>query len=199
MLKNWYIAIFAILLAGAGVGFVPFSVPNQEIVVQFSQEISDDDTEAAIAKVRTQLTKLGVADVQVVQRADGSLKISYYSEIDVSSIQEIFAKQQSGLFNNTSHENSDIPFKEHTDVYQFTVSEIGSDSNADNGLNGLVFEVETKSNRFYPPDFTYATASNTTEKELKLDELSVCIYSKQAICITISSHLLPETRAGPLV
>ena len=199
MLKNWYIAIFAILLAGAGMGFVPFSVPNQEIVVQFSQEISINDAEAAIANVRAQLAQLGVEDVQVVERADGSLKISYYSDIDVSFIQEAFAQQQVSSFNNTTNDSSELPFKDIVDVYQFTVSEIGADADTYNGLKGHLLEIETKSHRFYPPEFFFGGDLISTKKESKRIELSVRIYSQQLVVVAVISRLLPETRAGPLV
>ncbi len=200
MLKKGYIAAFAILLAVVGIGFVPSSVPNQEIVVQFSQETSSQESNAAIVQVKEQLLKLGIEDVKILEGENGALRISYYSDIDVLFVQEIFARQQVGLFKNTNNNNSDFPFKDTTDAYQFTVSEIGAgDASVNNGLKGHFLEIESKSHRFYPPEFFFTSLSNSIKKEIKLAELSELIYSEQAVVDTITSYLLPETRAGPVV
>jgi len=201
MLKNWYIATFAILFAIAGAGFVPFSVPNQEIVVQFSETTSSDDTDAAITQIRAQLVLLGVEDVQIKQRADGSLKITYYSDVAVSLIQEAFARQHQDLFAKVGvpHSNdTDVPFKEMADAFQFTVSEIGGGTDIYNGLKGHVLEIETKSSRFHPPEFFFTATLSAVKKEIKRSEISVLIYSQQTGVVAITSHLLPETRAGPI-
>ena len=200
MFKKGYIAVFAILLAVVGIGFVPSSVPNQEIVVQFSQETSPQETNTAIVQVKEQLSKLGIEDVKILKGVDGSLRISYYSEIDVLFVQEIFARQQVGLFKNTNNTNSDFPFQDTTDTYQFTVSEIGAgDTSVHNGLKGHFLEIESKSHRFYPPEFFFAAVSNSFKKEFKRTELSVRIYSQQLQLVAVTSLLLPETRAGPIV
>ncbi|MFT5231678.1 MAG: hypothetical protein ACI97R_001754, partial [Candidatus Azotimanducaceae bacterium] len=182
-------------------GFVPFSVPNQEIVVQFSETTSNEDTDAAITQIRAQLVLLGIEDVQIKQRADGSLKITYYSDVAVSLIQEAFARQHQDLFENVGvpHSNdTDVPFQEMADNFQFTVSEIGGGTDIYNGLKGHVLEIETKSSRFHPPEFFFTASLNAVNKEIKRTKISVLIYSQQTVVVAITSRLLPETRAGPI-
>ncbi len=197
MLKNWYLATFAILLTIVSAAFVPFSVPNQEIVVQFKDAISLQDENAAIAQVRAKLLRLGAEDVQIKRLDDGSLKITYFSDVAVSSIQETFARDQQGLFENTTN-NTDLPYQDSADYYQFTIKEIGGDTAIYNGLKGHVFEVETKSNRFYPPEFFSSASVLTKEDQLLLESISIKIGNQPEIVVDYSSRLLPETRAGPI-
>ncbi|EDM44828.1 hypothetical protein SCB49_01869 [unidentified eubacterium SCB49] len=202
MLKNWYIATFVTLITVMGVGFVPFSVPNQEIVVQFSETTSKEDAATAIAQVRAQLEVLGVHDVQISHRANGTLKISYYSDIDVSAIQAFFTRQQHPFSETkgvTPSGHKNLPFQESFDAYQFTVSEIGNEIDVHNGLKGHLLEIDTKSSRFYPPDFSFTAVSSIFKKELKITDVSVLIFSRQSITVGLSSRLFPETRAGPIV
>lgn len=199
MLKNWCLATFAILLTIVGVGFVPFSVPNQEIVVQFKDVVSVEDADAAIAQVSAQLLRLGAEDVQIKRLNDGSLKITYFSAVAVSLIQETFAKQQFGVFDTTTGDkNTGLPFQVSADAYKFTISEIGGGTVLDNGLKGHVFEIETKSSRFYPPDFFSSASVNANEDQLFLARISITINSQPVLIVDYTSRLLPETRAGPI-
>ena len=95
MKPKWYLSTFILIVAFLGAGLQQFSAPNQEIVLQFEDKaISLVETENAIANIKKQLQDIGVEKIQVYKGANGVLKISYFSEIDVVSIKKIFSKEK---------------------------------------------------------------------------------------------------------
>ena len=60
MKPKWYLNTFILIIAFLGAVLQQFSVPNQEIVLQFEdQEISLGETENAIADVKKLLKNIG--------------------------------------------------------------------------------------------------------------------------------------------
>ena len=93
MKPKWYLNTFILIIAFLGAVLQQFSVPNQEIVLQFEgHEISLDETENAIADVKKLLQDIGIKKIKVYKGANGVLKISYFSQVDVVSIKKIFSK-----------------------------------------------------------------------------------------------------------
>lgn len=197
MLKNWYIATFAILLTAVGVGFVPFSVPNQELVVQFDEAVSGEIANAAIDQVSEKLEKLGAEDVKIKHLPNGTLKITYFSDISVATIQEVFASHPYNILGDKNTTTEDYPLEESLDYYKCVVSEIGGDNAIDKGLEGHLLDIETKSNRFYPPEFFFTSATNNEATIVHLANISEKINSQLSSFVDYTSFLLPETRAGP--
>lgn len=198
MLKNWYIVTFAILLTAVGVGFVPFSVPNQELVIQFDDEVSKANANAAISQVSAKLERLGAEDVKIKQLPNGSLKVTYFSDIPVASIQAVFKSEDYNLLSKASKKSKDLPTEKTVDYYECIVSEIGDDNLIDSGLDGHLIEVETKSNRFYPPEFSFAATPSNELTIQRIATISEKINSQYLLIVGYTSRLLPETRAGPL-
>ena len=116
MKPKWYLSTFILIVAFLGASLQQFSVPNQEIVLQFEdQEISLVETENAITNIKKQLQDIGVEKIQVYKSDNGVLKISYFSEIDVVSIKKIFSKEKALKLSYSSLDieegTSKIPFK----------------------------------------------------------------------------------------
>jgi len=78
-------------------------LPNQEIVLQFDNaNIAVDTAENTIAIVKQQLQSLGATNIKINKGERGKLKITYYSDVDVTSIKNTFSKEKTGLLANTS-------------------------------------------------------------------------------------------------
>ena len=175
------------------------TMPNQEIVMQFTDdEVTSDEALNAITIVKNQLQNIGVENIQVRELDDGILKITYYSEIDVASIKNILSKEKKLELGYTSQQekSTKLPSDDESNSYNFDVFEIQKSSDAEWDFNGtLVLELKPDGDRFFNPKI-YAS----------IDEVDADISNKKAVCKTYSniaiaidntSYKIPEVRAGP--
>src|SRR5690554_1434335 len=136
---RWNITALIIALAFFGISLEQTNAdPNQEILIQFnSDSISDNQERRAISDIKNQLKEIGVEDVQVSKTPDGRLKVTYYSEVDVAVIKNLFYKQNKLLLANLpmSADEGTNPFSSSNDsrTYIVEVVKIQSDFNADIG------------------------------------------------------------------
>lgn len=202
MKNKWFISAFIFALAIVGISLEQASVPNQEIVLQFTDvEVTLDETEEAIALIKSQLEALDVDNIQIQKSRNGALKITYYSDIHVSEIKKIVLKKRDVTVNQTSYtpaeDNSELPLKEDLTSYQIDVHEIQKKVDIVDS-SGNVLEPKSEIIRFFTPD-TYASISKQKGVEKnKAAKLAYTIHSKIAIAIEDSSYNIPEVRAGPI-
>lgn len=179
------------------------AVPNQEIVVQFNADsISSDEAQQAISEITEQLKAIGVADVQVSEILDGTLKVTYYSTIDISVVKNLFNKQnkiQLGdtAFNETEG-SSKIPFSTDSNTYKLEVVKIQNDYGPDLGFHGLPVEIKSLKDQYLNQILSLGNSEinfglkNNVEREVRKN------YHYVALSINNTSHIIPEVRAGPL-
>ena len=201
MKNKWFISALLFALAIIGISLEQVSVPNQEIVLQFTDvEVTLDETEEAIALVKSQLEALDVDNIQIQQSGNGILKITYYSDIHVSEIKKIFLGESRLTINQTSYPSngtSKIPSEEDVTSYQIDVYEIQEHIDIV-GSSGNVLEPKSEIIRFFTPD-TYASISKEKGVEKnKTEKVAYTIHRKIAIAIDDSSYNIPEVRAGPI-
>lgn len=195
-----YISALIIILTLLGFSQLQMSVPNQEIVMQFTDdEVSSDDAQNAIAIVKDHLQTVGVDNIHVIAVGDGSLKITYYSDIDVADIKDILSKEDNLKLGYTSidNESSKLPSDEESNSYNFDVYEIQKPSDTEWDFEGtLILELKPDGDRFSNPKVF------TSVKEIKVKETIVKVAYKVhyniAIAIDNTSYKIPEVRAGPL-
>ena len=204
MKPKWYLSTFIVIVAFLGAGLQQFSVPNQEIVLQFEdQEISLVETENAIAIIKKQLQDIGVEKIQVYKGDNGVLKISYFSEIDVVSIKKIFSKEKALKLSYPSLDleegTSKIPSKNKSNTYQLDVFEIQKSIGNEGDSNGLVVELLPENDRSFNPDVYYSTLLKELRFKNKIEKVAYIIYSNISIEIDNSSYNIPEVRAGPVL
>lgn len=205
MLKKWYISTLIIILSllGGVVSQQQITIPNQEIILQFTNtDVTPEDTQNTIAIVKKQLQNIGVSNIQVNKKENGKLKITYYSNIDVASIKETFLKEKNInldlAFNSENKKPSKTPFDENTISYKLDVFEIQNSNDANWNLNGIsVIELKSETNRFSNPNI-YAFL-NTIEINESYEKVAYATYFNSAETIYNTSHKIPEVRAGPLV
>ncbi|MBT3920239.1 MAG: hypothetical protein HOF24_07635 [Flavobacteriaceae bacterium] len=204
MKPKWYLSIFVLIVAFLGAGLQQFSAPNQEIVLQFEdKEISLVKTENAIANIKKQLQDIGVKKIQVYKGANGVLKISYFSEIDVVSIKKIFSKQKALKLSYSlldfEEGSTKMPSKNKSNTYQLDVFEIQKSNGNEGDSNGLVVELLPEHDRYFNPDVYYSTLVYELRFKNKIEKVAYIIYSNRFIEIDNSSYNTPEVRAGPVL
>ncbi|MEC3906981.1 hypothetical protein VOI54_08110 [Tamlana sp. 2201CG12-4] len=204
MIARWCISAFIFLLTLFGVVFQQqVSVPNQEIVLQFTDvELTSDDAKHAIAIVAKKLQGLGAEHIQVKAGDNNTLKISYFSEVDISSIKRTFAKENHIVLDYTSSSQdrgaSKLPSEDNTISYNLDVYEIQNTSNSGGDLNGAFgLEIDAKSDRFLDPNI------NLFFKNIDVNAIAAKTKVAFKVCRDISIeldntlHSIPEVRAGP--
>jgi hypothetical protein len=204
MKPKWYLSIFVLIVAFLGAGLQQFSAPNQEIVLQFEdKEISLVKTENAIANIKKQLQDIGVKKIQVYKGANGVLKISYFSEIDVVSIKKIFSKEKALKLSYSlldfEEGSTKMPSKNKSNTYQLDVFEIQKSNGNEGDSNGLVVELLPENDRSFNPDVYYSALLQELRFKNKIEKVAYIIYSNRSIEIDNSSYNTPEVRAGPVL
>jgi hypothetical protein len=198
MKTKWYLGALIVILALFGVSQDNLMVPNQEVVLQFSNtEVSLSEKQLAIASVKEQLEIIGVAQVEISNVANGRLVISYYSNTTVANVKDLLFTA-SGTIDYTSKEDnrSNSPTNQ---TYNLDVFEITKSSDTGFGSGGkLIFELKQDYDRFSNPNvYVYASEVTTTQKQI---EIAVAYKQSNTIAIAINNipHKIPEGRAGPV-
>ncbi len=195
---RWCISaiIFSLTLFGV-VSQQQLYVPNQEIVLRFTKvNLTSNQAQTTLAIVKKQLQDIGVENIRVKEGKNGLLKITYYSDADIASIQKTLSLDYSAL----NHETSNIPNKDDNVRYNLDVYEIQKADDNYSGLNGkVVLEPKPKNDRTYNHtfDFSFNDISVVSEKE----NLFKVVYKvSQHISLEIEEtlHIIPEVRAGPV-
>ena len=203
MNPKWYIGILVVVLAFLGISLDTASVPNQEIVVQFNDEVSLGEAESAVAVVKEQLEAIGVTEVQVVALRQGSVKITYYSDVEVAIVRAMLTDDASLQveYATTYPEKEPLstPFKKNTRGYELNIGAIhyGSDSGLD--FDGYLIETKASNDRYFDP-LPYAGIS--AEIVATFHHIAVVSYKSQqnqTHRFDATSYQIPEVRAGPIV
>jgi len=204
MKPKWYLNTFILIIAFLGAVLQQFSVPNQEIVLQFEgHEISLDETENAIADVKKLLQDIGIKKIKVYKGANGVLKISYFSQVDVVSIKKIFSKEKALKLSYSSLDFGENPFKVPTKkksiAYQLDVFEIQKSKENALDSNGLVIESSPENDRSFNLDVYYPDLSKELRLKNRIEKVAYNIFGNKSIEIDNASHNIPKVRAGPVL
>ena len=195
MQLKWYISVLVIVLTLLGVGQHQIAVPNQEIVVQFSKEVSSEKTRDAIVIVKKQLQSAGVDNIQVYNEASG-LRITYYSVIDVESIKELLGESNLEL-DYASSNQSNKSSKENSNIYNLDVYEIQKGNEYDLDFDGFVLEQKPENPRYSSPNLYFSKEEIDIKDRHRFTEVKFVIQRNIAIAIDNALHKIPEVRAGP--
>lgn len=196
-----HFGLLVILLAFLGTYLDQTTAPNQQIVIQFSDEdISKEDADITIEIVKQQLQSIGVNLIRIDQNNNGQLKIIYYSESDVSKIQRLLLKEHDFKFTYDSdyNSNSDVPKDERIKDYELNISEIHNASNINWDFERTeIVQFNQKSDHSDNPKIK--TSGYYPKEKSKSNKISVAIKINTAIACTIDcqSYKIPEVRAGP--
>jgi len=198
-----HLGIIALLVVLLGTYLEQSNVPNQQIVVQFSDKsIASQLSDETIKIVSKELIQLGAENIQIGEQKGGKVKITYFSSQDVKHIQVKLSAINALKFSLTSDKSTPkkLPAKGGIKDYFLDVSEIENNNDTNWGFKGvLVVEQSQKSDRLFNIKFECATGSLIS----KYHNLEVAnafqINSSIENAINTFSHKIPETRAGPLL
>ena len=203
---KWYVTVALIFIAvlGSVLGQQQTTIPNQEIVLQFSNEdISVTDSQHTIAIVEQELQRIGVAYIHVSEQEDGRLVISYYSKIDVESIKKMLSTQKELALGFVSSDKNKkplhFPSKDTSIRYNLDVYEIQDGQNSFSNLGGkCAVELKSGQQRFLNPNFYIPTEAQYLVVSAQLLKANFSFQRYVAIAKDYRSHKIPEVRAGPL-
>lgn len=177
--------------------------PNQEIVVRFNAvSIDSDEVQRAIADIRNQLESIGIEQVHVSDILDGKLKVTYYSDEDISVVKNLFLEQDKLQLGDTAFNDKDgstkIPFEQNHYTYKLDVVKIQQDSGSDIGLHGTLVEIKSANDQYLKPILSLATSEVDLSLKYTIKSAGCKTYPNISLLINDSSHKIPEVRAGPL-
>lgn len=200
---KWYLPILLIALAFFGASMEQSTLPNQEIVVQFdASSVSTDEAQLAVAEITNQLKAIGVADVRVSELQGGKLKVTYYSTIDVSVIKNLFHKQDNLQLGDTAFndkkDSSNIPFSRDSYTYKLDVIKIQKDYGSNIGLQGLPIVVKSAKDQYLKQIISFISTEIDFKLKLFSEHVAFKNYRNASFLIDVTSHKIPEVRAGPL-
>ena len=203
---KWFISAAFILIAvlGGVLGQQKSTLPNQEIVVQFTNEnIALDDAKHTIAIVEEELLRIGVSHIQISKQEDGRLVISYYSETTVETIKKMLSQQSELALGFVSSDRNEVPLKlpsnERGIAYNLDVYEIQQGQNSLSDLGGkCALELKTKHHRFVNNNFYIPSCDAFPTINVQTIKANFSFQRYTAIAKEYHSHKIPEVRAGPL-
>ncbi|MGS2727854.1 hypothetical protein ACU8DI_14690 [Psychroserpens sp. BH13MA-6] len=201
MTSRWYISIIIITLTCLG-GFVntqQITAPNQEIVVQFTNSNgTSDEAQSTINFIKQQLESAEAENIQVLEQADGQLKITYYSTEDVHSIKVLLSSDDSlQLDVPTNGPSENAPSKDTSVTCDVDVYEIQQNDEVSHLDGKLALETKVGYDRFANPTIT-GTSAYFDEISIQHMPKSTCkIGLDEAIEKDFKSRIIPEVRAGP--
>ena len=203
---KWYLSAALIFIAvlGSILGQHKTTVPNQEIVLQFTNEdISLNDAQHTIAIVEQELQRIGVVYIQVSEQEDGRLVISYYSDTNVESIKKLLSKQKElalGFVSTNKNEKPlQFPSKDNIISYNLDIFEIQNGQTSFSHLDGkCAVELKSGQQRFLNPNFYIPTEDVYLLDCEQVLKVNFSFQRYVAIAKDYRSHKIPEVRAGPL-
>jgi len=199
MKTKWYLGALIIILTFLGISQEQYSVPNQEIVLQFTNdEVSSDEAQDAIAIIIEQLESIGINDTQV-RDEEGKLKITYYSDIDIASVKKTLSEDNTLELDYTNYNQNDSkpPIDENSNNYQLDVYEIQEGNDLESDSNKYALEFKTENDRFFTPNVYVSVESTQVKEKNKIEYIAYNTYKNSAIAIENTLRKIPEVRAGP--
>tara|TARA_R110002049_G_scaffold85897_5_gene218374 strand:- start:591 stop:1199 length:609 start_codon:yes stop_codon:yes gene_type:complete len=202
MRTKLYFGVLAVFLAFLGTFLEQSTIPNQQIVIQFSDEANNiQDTENAIEEIQEKLQSIGVTQIQIGQTKEGQFRIIYYSDTDVEHIQNIlFNVNDLELAYDASKNQSNFPENKKVNDYELNVSEIKTSNNLNWDCEGTqVTEINQKTDQSNQLKVNYSGKQVNIKQSNKINNVAVLVNNTLAIAIDRLSYKIPEVRAGPVV
>lgn len=199
---KWYIGVLIVVVSYFVVEQQSIDVPNQEIVLTFSESNNSVDYQQVIVDVKKQLGNIGAEQITVSEDANGSLKVSYYSASTIQNVKnQLFDINIVNDFSKSlrfKKKAGNKPFQNDLVNYQIDIYEISDD--AFSGLDPeskSYFELKQDFNRGSQVHFSNLPKLVTSFSN-EFFSVAEKVNSEQLLTFyTISFHI-PEVRAGPV-
>jgi len=195
-----YIGALVFLLSGLGI-FSQYNStkPNQEIVLQFQDEITNSvQPELAIASIKEQLQAIGVHEISISELADGTLKISYFSEAEVSEVKQFLSERLELRLNIPLSDSEKLPSEKNRGLYKVKVSEIQKTVDLPSGFSdkSIILQKSDFERFLNPSHFQKESAVNWSRSQRPIQKIG-CLSDYFPPTKIHIPYEIPETRAGP--
>ena len=199
MKAKWLIVFFIASFTLLSIHQSQVFIPNQEIVLKFNKEVTFGESQHTIAALKEQLQSLGVHNIQLVEENDGALKITYYSDLEVSVVKLKLSECQRMHIGYTTEGNGkqqekSSPSKE----YNLDVYEIIEGADVDIAAKGYIPDIKVENNRSFTPKLYISYHELEVKSSCELFENRTSSYENTIVEINKSSFKIPEVRAGPI-
>lgn len=195
MKAKWYICTLFLIFISLGAFQEQVSTPNQEIILEFvDTQINQKNIETTIAQVKQKLLKVGVANIKIDKTQNGSLKISYYSIVDIDNIKKELAKKHNLVLNKNSHHKEGD--KDASD-YNISIHKITNQTDVSNSDYKFVFENKNQSDRFTTYNFNALLKKTEQYKAKQHFKTSYRINKSNTFIKDRTLNKAIEARAGP--
>lgn len=203
MKTKLHIGVIIILLAIIGAYAERTTIPNQQITIQFLDDtISTKAAEKTIQVVKAQLQSIGVNNILIGKHKEGQLKIVYFSNTNVSHIQNVLNKAKRLKFNYAAHNknSNELPKNKTLEDFQINVSKIQNETYSNWGLDGILAEAfNYKSDRFNSLKLNNSATVTHCKLSNAKTEITFRVNSITTSTLDNIYYKLPEVRAGPVV
>ena len=200
---RWYIPGLVLALAFVGMGMQhPSTDANQEIIVHFTaSSVSEKEAQEVISRISHQLEEIGAADIHFSTLYNGSLKITYYSSLEVSRVKALLYRE-----NSSSSEKDPFfppgdfpkaPFNEGS-LYRFDVVNISDGHACDQDFNGLPVETKSARDQYVKPKFPAGAMAMEVFIAYTLAPRHFEIFGYSYLPVEEAFPKIPESRAGPI-
>lgn len=195
MKTKWYISTLFLIFILFGAFHEQVSIPNQEIVLEFvTTKNNSNYIDNTIADVKEKLLNAGVSNISIKEAKNGTLKISYFSEVPVDNIREVLSKNPSFLLKNNpnNQQKKDVVYDYSLDIYE--LNKPTDNSNLD---YKYVLEVKHQLDRFTTDNYFDNHKTLLANKTNRLYKVAYKIAKSNPFSKDYTSNKEPEVRAGP--
>jgi len=177
MNAKWYVSTLFFLFTLFGAFHEEVSTPNQEIILEF---VDVESNKNAI-------------DITINKAKNGSLKISYFSNVDVITIKKVL--QENILIVHQDSKNNQK--EKFVFDYSLDVYELNKEINSSNLNDSYVLEHQFISDRFITSDYQVLLKSFDDHQTHQQVKTKYRVNKNIFLVKEISSCTKPEVRAGP--
>ncbi|QTD38612.1 hypothetical protein JL193_04860 [Polaribacter batillariae] len=194
MNSKWYLSAFLFICICFGVFQEQVYKPNQEIVLEFIDTSSQNkNIENTISEVQKKLVDIGVTNIAIQKTEKGTLKISYYSIVNVNDVKKALTKEHRLSLNKNSKKENE---NRDSTTYSIDIYELTNKLDISNLDDKFIFEIEPHSDRFTTNNIFcfYKVLEN------QANQLFKTAYKANKTSLYIkdyTSYQEPEVRAGP--
>lgn len=194
---RWYISTLFLILIYWGGFQEPISTRNQEIVLEFFDTKTDQkNIESTSTDIQEKLLKIGVSNIKIQETENGTLKISYFSNVPIETIKVALAKDtELGSRHKSKNNKNNAPSSNYNiDIYQLT-----QEADLSNLDNKFIFEIKHNADRFTNNDNYAHARSFQINNTNQLFKTAYKANRKSPFSKDRTSHKEPEVRAGPYI
>lgn len=198
MNKKWFIRVlFLALFICFGVFQEEIQVPNQEIVLEFVDNKTDNNKiSETITNVKEKLLAAGVSNIVINKTEKGALKISYYSAAHINTIKEVLSQGIDFALNNSdNHKEPNFPVYD----YSLNIYELTNDVDLSNLNDKYVLEIKYASERFTTNPNSVFAKNIEFNKTNQLFKTAYNANKNKSLAKDKPSYQEPEVRAGPIL